>query len=106
MNFKNELKKGNFIVSECNNCKKIIWPPSEFCNQCFKETSWRRGPKEGTIIEFSKHNNSYFCLAEFENTIKIMGKMSSGMPNTGKKVKIEKCGMRNEICYFELSLIQ
>jgi uncharacterized OB-fold protein len=41
MNFETELKKGNLVISECNDCKQIVWPPSEFCNQCFNENSWR-----------------------------------------------------------------
>ena len=105
MNFESELKKGNFIVAECIHCKKIVWPPSEFCNQCFKEVSLRKGSQEGKIIEFSKQNNECFCLVEIENTIKIMGKLSSGIPNTGQCVKIERCGIKDDNYYFEMSLI-
>ena len=105
MNFELELKKGNFIIAECIHCKKIVWPPSEFCNQCFKEVSWRKGSQEGKIIEFSKQNNEYFCLVEIENTIKIMGKLSSGIPNTEQRVKIERCGIKDDKYYFEMSLI-
>lgn len=105
MNFELELKKGNFIIAECIHCKKIVWPPSEFCNQCFKEVSWRKGSQEGKIIEFSKQNNEYFCLVEIENTIKIMSKLSSGIPNTGQRVKIERCGIKDDNYYFEISLI-
>jgi uncharacterized protein len=105
MNFELELEKGNFIVAECMHCKKIVWPPSEFCNQCFKEISWRKGSREGKIIEFSKQNNNYFCLVEIENTIKIMAKISSGIPNIGQRVKIESCGIKDKNYYFEISLI-
>ena len=104
MNFESELKKGNFIIGECIHCKKIIWPPSEFCNQCFKEVSWRKGSYEGKIIEFSKHNNDYFCLIEIENTIKIMCNVSSGIPDIGKQVKIEKCGIKDNGYYFEIAV--
>lgn len=104
MNFESELKKGNFVVSECKHCQKIVWPPSEFCNQCLREVSWKKGSNKGKIIEFSKQNKDYFCLVEIENTIKIMGKISSGIPNIGQHVKIEKCGMRDGNYYFEMSL--
>jgi len=34
MTFEDELRKGNFQIPECTNCKKIVWPPSYFCNHC------------------------------------------------------------------------
>lgn len=104
MNFESELKKGNFVVSECKHCQKIVWPPSEFCNQCFREVSWKKGSNEGKIIEFSKQNNDYFCLIEIENSIKIIGKLSYGIPKIGQNIKIEKCGVKDENHYFEILL--
>jgi hypothetical protein len=105
MNFESELEKGNFIVAECTHCKKIVWPASEFCNQCFGEVSWRKGSYEGKIIEFSKQDTNYFCLVEIENSIKIIGTILSGIPNTGQRVKIEKCGIKDKNYYFEMSLV-
>jgi len=105
MTFEDELKKGNFQVAECINCKKIVWPPSDFCNQCFSEIRWRKCSNEGKIIEFSKQNNIYFCLAEFENSIKIIGKISSGVPDKAQQVRIERCGIKNDDYFFEFSLI-
>jgi hypothetical protein len=105
MSFESELKKGNFVIAECKYCQKIVWPPSEFCNQCFGEVLWRKGSSEGKIIEFSKQNKDYFCLVEIENAIKIIGRISSGIPNIGQLVKIEKCGIKDENYYFEMSLI-
>ena len=95
MNFDSELKKGNFIVAECIYCEKIVWPPSEFCNKCFREVSWRKGAHDGKVIEFSRQNDIYFCLVEIENSIRIMGRLSKGIPTVGQKVKIEKCGMND-----------
>lgn len=105
MSFESELKKGNFIIGECIYCKKIVWPPSEFCNQCFRDVSWRKGSNEGKIIEFSKQNNDYFCIVEIENTIRIIGKIVSGVPNVGQRVMIEHCGVKDENYFFEMSLI-
>lgn len=105
MNFESELKRGNFIIPECKHCQKIIWPPSEFCNQCFREVFWKKSSYEGKIIEFSKQDNDYFCLVEIENTIKIMGKISAGIPDRGKHIRIKKCGIKDESYYFEMSLI-
>jgi uncharacterized protein len=61
MSFEEELSKGQFYIPECLVCKKIIWPPSEFCDKCSGETSLKKGEFEGKIIEFSKQNENYFC---------------------------------------------
>ena len=104
MNFESEIRNGNFVLGECTKCKKTVWPPSDFCNRCFGKIIIKKGPVEGKIIEFSKHDKNYFCLAEFENEVKIIGKIPSGIPENNKKVKIEKCGMKNGSYFFEFSL--
>ena len=104
MNFEYELKNGNFIIAECTNCQKIVWPPSDVCNRCFRNVSWRNSSYEGKIIEFSKQDNNYFCVVEIENEIRVIGSLSSGIPNIGQHVRIEKCGLKDENYYFEISL--
>ncbi len=99
MNFESELSKGKFMIPECSVCKKIVWPPTEFCDDCFGSVSLKNGDFEGKIIEFSKQNNNYFCVIEFENTIKIMAKMSE-IPKIGQMVKISKCGISNDDYFF------
>ena len=76
MNFESELRNGNFLISECNHCKKIVWPSSEFCNQCLGRNSWRKCSRTGKIIEFSKHKETYFCVVVIENSIKLIGEIS------------------------------
>jgi hypothetical protein len=105
MNFESELKKGNFLISECTHCKKIVWPPSEFCDQCLKENSWRECSRIGKIIEFSKKEKTYFCVSEIENSIKIIGKIVSGLPKIGKQVKIIECGITNENYFFKMRVL-
>lgn len=105
MNFDTELENGNFIVAECKHCQKIVWPPSDFCNKCFRDVSWRKGAHEGKIIEFSRKNDSYFCLIEIEKSIRLIGKLSRGIPIEGQQVKIEKCGIENKNYSFEISLL-
>ena len=104
MNFESEIKKGNFVVGECIKCKKTVWPPSDYCNRCFGEIIIKKGPREGKIIEFSKENKNYFCLAEFEKEVKIMGKISSGIPQNNQLVKIAECGIKDGNYFFEFSL--
>ena len=106
MNFESELKKGNFVISECHHCKKIVWPTSKFCNECFKKTFWRKSHGKGEIIEFSKIDNQFFCIAEIENSIKIIGQIDSGIPTVGDKVKISKCGFVNGNMHVKLKIIK
>jgi len=94
MSFESYLSRGYFCIPECISCKRIVWPPSEFCNHCFGTVSLKKGDFEGKIVEFSKQNDEYFCLVEFENTIRIIAKISM-IPEIGQKVKISKCGISN-----------
>ena len=57
MSFENELEKGQFYLPECISCKKLVWPPSEFCDRCNGKTSLKKEEFEGKIIEFSKQND-------------------------------------------------
>jgi len=102
MSFETELSCGNFTIPECSVCKKIVWPPTEFCNDCFGPVFLKNGDFVGKIIEFSKDKNDYFCVIEFEKTIKIMAKMSEP-PKIGQLVKISKCGILNEEYFFYVS---
>ena len=34
MSFEKELEQGRFYIPECLACKKLVWPPSEFCDGC------------------------------------------------------------------------
>ena len=94
------------MLGECTECKKIVWPPSEYCNRCFGIVKIRKGTSIGKIIEFSRQKEEdYFCLAEFENSVKIIGKILSGMPKNNQDVKIERCGIKDGSYFFEFSLI-
>ena len=106
MNFESELKKGNLIISECLKCKKITWPPSNFCNVCLKENSWRKCSTLGTIIEFSKQNDVYFCIVELENSLRAMAKIISGIPEIGKKIKVVECGIEDENYLLKIKVLE
>lgn len=105
MSFELELKKGNFLLSECDHCKKIVWPASELCNECLRKNSWRKCTGEGKIIEFSKKENTYFCVAEIENSIKILGEIISGTPKIGQRVIIIDCGIADDKYFFKMKLL-
>ena len=102
MSFESELLQGKFCIPTCTVCKKINWPPTEFCNNCFSHVSLKKGDFEGKIIEFSRQNEEYFCLVEFENTIRVMAKTLE-IPEIGQTVKISKCGILNGNYFFHVN---
>ena len=105
MNFESELKKGIFMISECTHCNETVWPPSEYCNRCFKEVYWGKSPSEGKIMEFSRQNKNYFCLVEIKKGVRIIGSISSGIPNIGQNIRLDRCGIKDGNYFFEMSLI-
>ncbi len=99
MSFEIKLNDGIFCIPECNECKKIVWPPAEFCNHCFGIVSLKEGDFEAKIIEFSSKNEQYFCIVEFEKTFRIIATIFK-TPNIGQSVKISKCGISNGNYFF------
>jgi len=106
LSFESELKKGNFVISECPHCKVIVWPPSDYCNQCLSENSWRGCSRIGRIIEFSKKESTYFCVVEIEQSIRIIGEVISGIPKTDGKVKVIGCGIENNNYFFKMAIVE
>lgn len=90
--FEQELKNNNFICSECPKCKKLVWPPSEYCNKCFGEVIWRQISRNATLLEYSSKNGEYFCMAELEGQIRIMGTITNVSElQIGENLILEKC---------------
>ena len=102
MSFEKEISKGNFLIPECTVCKKIVWPPTEFCSVCMGKTTLKEGGFQGKIIEFSKQSEDYFCIVEIEDSFRIMAKMCKE-PNIDQIVKISKCGINEGNYFFEVS---
>jgi len=102
MNFESALSKGIFSIPECTHCGKVVWPPAEFCSGCFGNVTLKMDEFKGEIIEFSRQNNEYFCLVEFEQNIRIMAKILK-IPEIGQKVKVSKCGISEGNYYFQVS---
>ena len=104
--FESELKNGRFVCSECPQCSKLVWPPSDFCNICFSKVKWRPMTKKGKLIEFSKKDNVFFCIAEFENTVRVMGELETGLksPSVGQDIDLVKCDyIDKERFFFQLN---
>jgi len=103
--FEEGLKKDEFVCSECLTCKKLVWPPNNFCNRCFGDVKWRPVSRCGKLVEFSKKDETVFCIAEFENEIRIMGSLKcSCVPVIGQSLKLVKCS-HNESEEFVFQLV-
>ena len=100
--FEVELKAGNFVTSECSHCNRIVWPPSDYCNNCFKSVNWRKVSENGTIIELSRKEDDVFCIAEFEDKIRVIGKLDAkiDMVKPGQTVKLSKCLNNDKNSFF------
>ena len=103
MNFESKLSMGEFYIPECERCKKIAWPPAEFCSHCFGTISLKEKEEdvEGKIIEFSRKGKQYFCIVEFHGAIRVMADISK-TPKIGQAVKISKCGIRDGSYFFQV----
>jgi uncharacterized OB-fold protein len=104
MNFESKLSMGEFCIPECERCKKIAWPPSEFCSHCFGAVSLKEQEEEveGKIIEFSRKGKQYFGIIEFHEAIRVMAAILK-TPKIGQPVKILKCGIREGSYFFQVS---
>ena len=104
--FESELTKGVFMIPQCPSCKEIVWPPSDYCNRCLGKVIWKNSDGIGKIIEYSKKDDMFFCLAEFESKIRVMGKLiiNSGLPEIGKNVKMDSCSVEENNYNFTMKL--
>ena len=86
---------------KCSKCKKIVWPPVGFCDNCFGRVILKEKQKQGKIITFSKQKDKYFCVVEFEENIRIIAK-SKQEPKKNQIVEIAECGIRDNSYFFEI----
>lgn len=90
--FEQELKNNNFVCSSCQKCKKLVWPPSDFCNSCFNDVVWKKMARNATLIEFSRDKDEVFCIAEFEGGIRIMGSIKNSSDlKVGQSLILVRC---------------
>ncbi len=102
MRFEEKLGMGDFLIPRCTQCKKISWPPSDYCSHCFGKIELKRQDFEAKIVEFSKKDGDYFCIVAIEDSFKIIAKASK-VPAVGKTVTISKCGIKDNAYFFEVS---
>lgn len=52
--FLTELKEGRLIARTCRQCKRVLFPPRMFCEECFRPTdAWTYVKDTGTIETYS-----------------------------------------------------
>ncbi|MDX1596026.1 MAG: hypothetical protein R3327_03710 [Nitrosopumilaceae archaeon] len=66
---------------------------------------YRDGKKQGKLLEFSKKNLQYFCVAEFENKIKLFGEVVEGTPRQNASVELKECDMVDESYLFKMIMM-
>ena len=91
-------------VSRCPDCRNVAWPPSRFCSRCLQETAQEEMPLDGTILEYSKQDGRYFCIAEINCSFRILGRIVSGTPRIGSKIMVENYWNEKGIDYFEMAI--
>lgn len=90
--FEQELKNNNLVCSQCARCNMVVWPPSEFCNRCFDNVTWIPLSRKAKLIEFSRKDDQYFCIAELESGIRLMGTVESATDlKIGQHLILAKC---------------
>ncbi|MGQ0771440.1 MAG: Zn-ribbon domain-containing OB-fold protein [Nitrososphaerota archaeon] len=91
--FEAELKKGRFVIGQCTKCQKTTWPPNDFCGFCFGDMSWRAIKEPGVLVEYSAMDGKIFAMAEFEESIRVMGLIANDVSlKPGQKIRVASCG--------------
>ncbi len=105
MTFESELERGRLVVPRCPECGAVAWPPSDFCGRCLRPAAWEDAPREGTVLEFSRQDGRYFCVADMGGSFRILCGVASGTPARGSRVELERCGIRDGKCFFEVRVL-
>ncbi len=99
--FKENLKKNNFICSYCEKCERVVWPPSDLCNRCFSQVTWKNLDRKAKLIELIKKDGEQICIAEFKSGIRIMGTLLHGENlKVGDFLNLVKCDYEKTEKYF------
>lgn len=82
-------------VSRCTRCGLVSWPPAGHCSGCLARTEPADGPRTGVVVEYSRRDGTYFCVADFGGARMMcaMGKGSPRPPEVGMRVRLAR-GMR------------
>ena len=93
------LKNGEFKIPVCTSCESKAWPPSLYCPNCLSKTSLQNVITNGTLLVFAhsfvKGKEGTFGLIEMSG-IRIVGSIDIRDLKEGMKVKMFRCGIRED----------
>jgi len=94
----NKIKEGTFYCTFCIYCNVFIWPPSNYCKNCFKKTKFEKINNHGILIELSyshmPNQECFFGIGDFSG-IRIIGTVDKNM-NINDLIKINKATVIND----------
>ena len=95
-------KAGEFRVSTCVQCYKVIWPNSSFCPACFSKTTFDKVDVYGTIEQVSVSllggRKEAYGVVDVGG-IRVIGSLFANA-TPGGKVRMVECGINDEGCFF------
>lgn len=101
--FEANLRRGVFCITQCDSCKKTVWPPSEFCNACMGDTSLKMPDNmiTGRIIECAGITPDIAHAKNKDGACSMGGSDASGdAPYDGTSHNIDRT--RSYLCLVEL----
>lgn len=93
------LQRGQLRIPTCCNCHQKVWPPNQFCSQCFsRQIDMVRADSKGRIIEFSKSHNKNnpseltYGLIEISG-VRLIGSIVGKGIEANSSVLLRRCGL-------------
>ncbi|MDQ6724434.1 MAG: hypothetical protein M3Z01_09265 [Thermoproteota archaeon] len=101
-----KIKDGVFASTFCSHCKRHIWPPNQYCKDCFKKTKLRKINNKGILLEMSyshiSNQENYFGIGDFSG-IRIIGTISDKNIKINDLIAIYKIKVDNEKILLEFN---
>lgn len=93
------LQRGQLRIPTCSKCHQNIWPPNQFCSQCFsRRIDMVKADRKGRILELSKsHNKDYtlemtYALIEISG-VRLIGSVIGNRIKENNSVLLRRCGL-------------
>jgi uncharacterized OB-fold protein len=93
------LQRGQLRIPTCCNCHQKVWPPNQFCSQCFsRRIDMVKADCKGRIIEFSKSHNKNnkseltYGLIEISG-VRLIGSIVGKGIKANNSVLLRRCGL-------------
>lgn len=93
------LQRGQLRIPTCFNCHQKVWPPNQFCSQCFsRRIDMVKADSKGRIIEFSKSRNKNnpseltYGLIEISG-VRLIGSIVGKGIEANSSVLLQRCGL-------------